>query len=151
VARPIGAHDRRVEIEGRARLVDHGRAGDTERRNIAARERGARDGRAKRTLPDLRATLRVERENFIVLCGNDQLALARSRPAPKQRLRIDLALKSGMERGVKAQAPSTLIGEAGHHVSPGAVERAVVGQDGLSGMRRSGGKERDGDECVSHR
>jgi hypothetical protein len=48
--------------------------------------------------------LRVERENFIVLCGNDQLALARSRAAPKQRLRIALALKSGMERGVKTES-----------------------------------------------
>src|SRR5271169_2909496 len=94
--------------------MPHGRAGDAERGNISARERGPLNGRAERTLPDLRAAVRVEREDFVVLRGDDQLALARSRPTPKQRLRIDLALKSGVERSVEAQAPCALISEAGH-------------------------------------
>src|SRR5208283_3841396 len=98
---------------------------------------------AERTLPDLRAALRVEGENFVVLRGDDQLAPARSRPAPKQRLRIDLALKSGVERGVKAQAPRVLISEAGHDVSSGAIEPTVVGQNGLISVRRRRRKERD--------
>jgi hypothetical protein len=151
LARPAGAHDRRVEIERRALFIDHGRAGDTKRRNITARERGALNGRAKRTLPNLRAALRVERENFVVLRGDDQLALARSRPTPKQRLRIDPALKSSVERSVEAQAPCALISEAGHHVPPGAVKRTVVSQNGLIGVRRGRRKERDGHQSVSHR
>jgi hypothetical protein len=31
LARPTGAHDRRVEIERRALFIDHGRAGNAER------------------------------------------------------------------------------------------------------------------------
>jgi predicted amidohydrolase YtcJ len=64
VARPIGAHDRRVEIERRTLFIDHGRAGDTERRNIAAGERGALNGRAQRALPDLRAAPVAEVKAF---------------------------------------------------------------------------------------
>jgi hypothetical protein len=98
LARPTAAHDRRVDIERRTLFIDHGRAGDAERRNIAAGERGALNGRAQRALPDLRAALRVERDNFVVLRDDDQLALARSRSTPKERLRIDLALKSRVEQ-----------------------------------------------------
>jgi hypothetical protein len=56
-----------------------------------------------------------------------------------------------MERRIKAQTARPVIGEAGHDVSPGAVERAVVGQNGLIGTRRSGLEKRDCDECVTHR
>jgi hypothetical protein len=99
VARPIGAHDRRVEIKRSTLFIDHGRAGDAERHNIAAGERGALNGRSKRTLPDLLAALRVERENFVVLRDGDQFALARSMSTPQQRLRIDLVLHLSRSAG----------------------------------------------------
>ena len=76
VARPVGARDRGVEIERRALFIDHGPAGDAERRNIS--RTGARS--AQRAVPtrasrSARRSAR-RRENFIVLRCDDQLALA---------------------------------------------------------------------------
>jgi hypothetical protein len=141
----MGAHHGGVEIERGALCIDHGRAGDAERRNVPTRERRARNRRSQRSLPHLRAAPRIERENFVVLSGDDQLAIARSRPTPKQRLRVNLALKSGTKIVVGPQIPCAFIGEAGHNVRPRAVECTVVGQDGLIGLPRSREKERDGD------
>ena len=149
VPRSVGAHDRRVEIERRALLVDRWRAGDAERRDISARQRGARDGKPQRALPDLSAAQRIERENVVVLGGDDQLVRVRSRPPPKQWLGIDLSLKIGMERRVEAQSARALVCKGGDSVSARAVQCIMIGEHGV-GARGGHAHKRDSNEGVTH-
>ena len=153
VPRMVVAHDHCVEIKGRARFIDDRRAGHAERPDIAAAEPGAakvRDGLAERPHPDLGAGRLVERVDFVLLGRHDQHACAGLGVTPQQRLRIDLAAIGRVEREVGAQAPRALIGEARHDIPAGAVERAVVGEDGRIGRSRNGSNERCGERAGEH-
>src|ERR1700722_17240740 len=130
VPRLVVAHDRGVEIKGRARRIDDRRAGHTERPDIPTMERcGKQNGFAERSLPDLCAGLLVEGVDFVLLGRHDQQAGACSRLPPEERLGIDVTRKSRAERRVEMQAPRALISEARHDVMASAIERAFVGQD----------------------
>ena len=49
--------------------------------------------------------------------------------------------------GVKVQAPDPFVGEARHNVPPGAIERAVVGQNRGIGRSRNRSDQRGGERA----
>ena len=100
------------------------------------------DRLAQRVLPDLRAAPGVDRGDLVVVVRHDEHARARPGGAPKERLGIDVAAIGGVERSVEMEPSGALVGEAGDDISPGAVERAVIGQDGGIRVSRAGSGER---------
>ena len=153
VPRMAVAHDHRVEIKARARLIDDRRAGHAEGPDVAAFEPGAGavvDWVAKLPRPDLGPGLLVERVDLVFLGRHDQDARAGLGVAPQERLRIDLAAIGRVEREIGTQAPRALVGEAGHDVPAGAIGRAVVGKDQRIGRGRNGSGQRRGERAGEH-
>jgi len=131
VARPAGRLNERFEVNDLSYWIDHRRAGDAHRIDVAARQRRQRNGRAEARLPELGAGTGVERIDEVVLGGDNDAVSGR----PIQRLGIDRAVDGGLETSVQFHVRRYRPTQRRRHVKPATVGGVVVGDNALGGDR----------------
>jgi hypothetical protein len=95
--------DHRSDIDRPRRLVDHRRAGNAQRVDVAARLCRQRDRPAQGPRPDLVSRPGVDGVNIVVLGGDDQHSGGRPRRLPIERLGIEMTGKLRVKAGVEMQ------------------------------------------------
>ncbi len=98
----------RVEVDRAGGGIDHRRAGNAKRVDVAAWQRRTRHRPAKRGVPDDAPGNRIERVHHIALGRDDHQAVGRARWAPVQRLRVHMAFDPAIEAGILAHTPHGL-------------------------------------------
>ncbi len=152
VARTGRARNHGVEIDGGAPFVDRRRAGDPQRIDVPAPERGSRNRFAERSLPDLLSGRCIERMDAVGFRHHQQHAVARAGSAPIERLRIHLSRDPGLKCLVQMQRAGALPGQSRHDEIAAAVRMTVIAEHGpllrLCGSRQARGhgrnREQDG-------
>jgi hypothetical protein len=145
MAGPRRSFDRGVEIDRLARCVDDGRACDSERIDIAARQRRSRDGRAEGPFPNFGARIRIDCVDDIVFGREEQDRRAGARRAPIKRLRLDMSCDPRAKILVEAQRTGSIPGQPRDHEIAAAIRMTMVGKHrsllGI-GVRRDACSER---------
>ena len=137
VPRSAVAIDYGVEIKRAASFVDHWRAGNAERVDVATRLRGARGRRAEALLPNRASGDSVQRHDRVLLSRDDYEPSPRARPTPVERLRVDVPWHLPVERRVLLQIGDVHPGQAGKNVMPAPSCVGVVSRHGGVFFRRS--------------
>ncbi len=125
----VAGRGQRVEIErGRVR-IDHRRAGDAHRIDIAAGKLGERHRSRQLRLPDDRARRFVERIDAVGFRRHDDQPALGARRLPIERLGIDVSAQARVEARVAMHAGRPGKGEPADLVGAQPLQRVVIGQD----------------------
>lgn len=129
VTRTVCPLDGRIEMDGLRRGIDYRRPSDTERVDIAARQRRGLHGTADRAPPQFLAGHRVERLNDIVLRCYKQCPGVRSGRTPVQGLGIHRACDTGVESAIRLERLCFLLRQRWNDILAASAAVMVIGQN----------------------
>ncbi len=122
-----------IKIDGASSRIDHRGAGDTQRIDITARQRGHKHRASECHAPCGAPGYRIERHHSVTFrCDHDQSMRGALR-MPIQRLRIDMAWHAPVEALIAIRRPQCLLAQRRDDIIAATARVAVIGGDGAIG------------------